>query len=176
MKANEVMIVDLSDEDIDDENIVLLGGENATLESNAQKSSDEMEEEEGNSEGQSIPLIGSRLGVVSIGEEENEEFTRVRGQATPWRLFDSSSQPSPSDLRQESRSSLLSPSLLPNPSRSQRGKCPVDSDDRRRQRVLDDEDTSMIIALQALVSKFQNPPTNNMNLIMLNMLQKIQEN
>jgi hypothetical protein len=51
MKANEVMIVDLSDEDIDDENIVLLGGENATLESNAQKSSDEKEEEEGNSEG-----------------------------------------------------------------------------------------------------------------------------
>jgi hypothetical protein len=78
MKANEVMTVDLSDKDTDDEDVVPLGYNNAPLEPDAQESNDE-EEDEGNSEGQSIPLIGSGLGVVSIGEEENEELARVRG-------------------------------------------------------------------------------------------------
>ena len=92
MKPDEVMTVDLSDKDI-----IPLGNNNAPLEPDAQVSSDK-EEDERNLEGQSIPLIGSWLGVVSVGEEENEEFTRVRGQATPWKLLDSSSQPSPFDL------------------------------------------------------------------------------
>jgi hypothetical protein len=34
----------------------------------------------------------------------------------------------------------------------------------------------MIIASKVSVSKSQNPPTDNMNLIMLDMLQKMQEN
>jgi hypothetical protein len=131
MKVDEVMIVDLSDEDMDDEDMVPLGEENATLDPEAHESSDD-EDEEGNLEGQSIPLIGSRLGVVSVGEEENEEVVRARGQTTPWKLFDFSSQPSPSDLRQESRTSLSPPSLPSNPSRSRRGKRLADSNDKHR--------------------------------------------
>jgi hypothetical protein len=78
MKADEVMIVDLSEEDTDDEDVVPLGDRNATLDPDAQESSDD-DDDEGNLEGQLIPLIGSRLGVVSVGEEENEELVRARG-------------------------------------------------------------------------------------------------
>jgi hypothetical protein len=102
MKAAEVMTVDLAEEDMDNEDLVPLGDENATLDPDAQESSDDDNDEgnlEGNLEGQSIPLIGSRLDVVSVGEEENEELAKARGQATSRKLFDSSSQPSPSDLR-----------------------------------------------------------------------------
>jgi hypothetical protein len=152
MKADEVMIVDLFDEDTDDEEVVPLSEENATLEPDAQESSND-EDEEGNSEGQSIPLIGSQLGVVTVGEEENEELARARGQATPRKLFDSSSQPSLSYLRRESRPSLSPPSLPPNPSRSRRGKRLAHSDNKHRQRALDDPDMPMIIASQASVSK-----------------------
>jgi hypothetical protein len=115
MKADEDMIVDLSDEDMDDDDVVLLVKENATLDPNAQESSNHKDEER-SSKGQSIPLIGSRLGVVSVGEEENviEELARARGQATPQKLFNSLSQPSPSGLRRESRPSLSLLSLPPN--------------------------------------------------------------
>ena len=89
MKPDEVMTVDLSDKDI-----IPLGNNNAPLEPDAQVSSDK-EEDERNLEGQSIPLIGSWLGVVSVEEEENKEFIRARGQATPWKLFNSLSQPNP---------------------------------------------------------------------------------
>jgi hypothetical protein len=94
MKADEVMTVDLSDEDMDNEDVVPLGdddddeGNDATLA--PQESSDD-DDDEGNSEGQSIPLVGSRLGVVSVGEVENEELARLRIQATSQKLFDSSS-------------------------------------------------------------------------------------
>jgi hypothetical protein len=112
--------------------------------------------------------------VVSVGEE-NEEFARLKIQATPRKLFDSSSQPSPSDPRRESQPSLSSPSLPLNPSRTRRSKCLAESDERRRQRALEDPETPMIVS-QASVSELQNPPPNNMNMIMLNMLQKMQKN
>jgi hypothetical protein len=175
MKAYEVMIVDLSEEDTNDEDVVPLGDKNATLDPNAQESNDN-DDDEGNSEGRSIPLIGLQLGVVSVGEEENEELARTGGQATPRKLFDYSSQPSPSDLRQESCPSLLSRSLPSNPSRSWRGKRPADSNYRCRQRPLDDTDAPMIIASQASVNESHNQPTDNKNMLMFNMLQKMQEN
>jgi hypothetical protein len=81
MKADEVMTIDLFEEDTGDEDMVSFGDENATFDPDAQESSD-YDNDEGNSKRQSIPLIGSRLGVVSIGEEENEELARARGQAT----------------------------------------------------------------------------------------------
>ena len=56
MKAIEVMIVDLSKENMDIEDMVLLGDKNATLYPNAHESSDN-DDDEGDSEGQSIPLI-----------------------------------------------------------------------------------------------------------------------
>jgi hypothetical protein len=143
MKADEVMSVDLSDEDTDNEDVVPLGEENTTLDPDAQESSND-KDDEGNLGGQSIPLVGSWLGVVSVGKEENEELARLRIQATPRKLFDSSSQPSPSDLRRESRPSLSSLSLPPNSSRTWRNKCLAESDERRRQRALDDPDTPMI--------------------------------
>jgi hypothetical protein len=90
MKADEVMTVDLSSNEMDDEDDVVLGDENATLFPDSQESSDD-DDDEANSEGQSIPLVGTRLGVASVGEEENEELTRLRIQATPRKLFDSSS-------------------------------------------------------------------------------------
>jgi hypothetical protein len=117
MKADEVMTVDLSEEDTDNEDVVSLGDKNATLDLDAQESSDD-DDNEDHSEGQSIPLIRLQLGVVSIREEDNEELMRARGQATPRKLFDSLSQPSPSHLKRESRPSLSLPSLPPNPSRS----------------------------------------------------------
>jgi hypothetical protein len=119
MKADEVLAVDLSEEDMDDEDVVPLGDGNAIFNPDSQESSDDDDDKE-NSEGQSIPLIGLRLAMVSIGKEEDEELARTRGQAIPRKLLDSSSQPSPSDLWQESRHPLLSPSLPPNSSRSRR--------------------------------------------------------
>ena len=68
MKAYEVINVDLFEENMDDEDVVLLGNENATLDPNAQDSSND-NNGKGNLEGQSIPLIGSWLGVVRVGKE-----------------------------------------------------------------------------------------------------------
>jgi hypothetical protein len=41
---------------------------------------------------------------------------------------------------------------------------------------MDDPDTPMLVASQASVSESPNPATDNVNMIMLNMLQKMQEN
>jgi hypothetical protein len=81
MKADEVITDVPSDEDTNDKDVVSLGNYNATLEPDAQDSTDK--EEEGNSEGQKIPLVGSWLDVVSVKEEEGEELARARGQASP---------------------------------------------------------------------------------------------
>jgi hypothetical protein len=83
---------------------------------------------------------------VNVGEEENEELARVRGQATPRKLFVSSSQPSPSDPRRESRPSFSLPLQPLNPSNTRRSKRIVESEDRRRQRAMDDPDTPMLVA------------------------------
>jgi hypothetical protein len=177
MKMDDAMTVDLSEEesDDDDDNLLLPRQENTATEPIPLESSED-EDEEANSEGQSVPLIGSRLGAVSVGEEENEELARARRQATPWKLFVSSSQPSPSDPRQESRPSFSSPSLPLNPSNSRRSKRIAESEDRRRQRAMDDPDTPMLVASQASVNETPNPAANNVNMIMVSMLQKMQEN
>jgi hypothetical protein len=70
---------------------------------------------------------------------------------------------------------LSSLSLPPNPSRTRRSKHLAESDERRRQRALEDPEMPMIVS-QASVSKSQNSPPDNMNMIMFNMLQKMQEN
>jgi hypothetical protein len=71
-----------------------------------------------------------RLVVVNVGEEEGKELARARGQATPRKLFDLTSQSSPFDLRRNSRPSLSSPLLPPNCSRRRREKRLADSDGR----------------------------------------------
>jgi hypothetical protein len=68
--------IDLSKEDMNDEDVVPLGDENATLDPNAHESSDD-DDDEGDSKGQSIPLIRLWLGVVSVGDEENEELAKA---------------------------------------------------------------------------------------------------
>ena len=68
MKADEVMTVDLFSDKTNDEDVVALGDKNATLFLDSQESSKD-DDDEANSEEQSIPLIGTRLGVVSVGEE-----------------------------------------------------------------------------------------------------------
>ena len=94
MKADEVMAAVSSNKDMEDENVVALGDNNATLKPIVYTSSDK-KEEEGNSEVNAILLIEVQLGVVTTREDEGEEFARVRGQVTPWKLFDSTNQPSP---------------------------------------------------------------------------------
>jgi hypothetical protein len=96
MKMDDAMTVDLSEEesDDDDDDLLLPRQENTAAEPIPLESSED-EDEEAHSEGQSVPLIGSRLGAMSVGKEENEELARARGQATPRKLFVSLSQPSP---------------------------------------------------------------------------------
>jgi hypothetical protein len=177
MKMDDAMMVDLSEEesDDDDDDLLLPGQENTAAEPIPLESSKD-KDKEAHSEGQSVPLIGSRLGAVSVGEEENEELARARGQATPQKLFVSSSQPSPSDPRRESRPSFSSPLQPLNPSNTRRNKHIAESEDRHRQRAMDDPDMPMLVASQASVSESPNPAVDNVNMIMLSMLQKMQEN
>ena len=110
MKMDYTMTIDLSeeesDDDDDDDELVQLDQENTTIQLVSLDASNDKEEEV-HSEGQSIPLIGSKLGVVSIGDEKNVDLARARLQATPPKLFVSTSQPSPSDPRWESSAIVL---------------------------------------------------------------------
>ena len=106
---------------------------------------------------------------MSIGKEENEELARARLQATPQKLFVSTSQPSPSDPRQESQPLFSSPLPPLNPSNMRRSKRIAESEDRRRQRAMDDPDTPILVATQASVSESPNPATD-VNMIMMGML------
>ena len=87
MKVGETLTIDLSEEesaDCDQENeFVQLGQEDTGLQLVSLDASDEEEEEEAHLEGQSVPLVGSRLGVVNINEDKNEDLARARLQATP---------------------------------------------------------------------------------------------
>jgi hypothetical protein len=174
MRADDAMTLVLPEETSDDLDDVPIGDEDATPNPDAIDLSDD-DDDKGHSEEQSIPLVGSRLGAATVTEEENEELARARGQATPQKLFDSLSQSSSSNLRRESRPSLSSPSLPPNPTRTRRSKRIADAEDQCRQRAQDDGDAPMVVPSQASVSEFPNPATD-LNLIMLNMLQKMQEN
>jgi hypothetical protein len=81
MKMDDSMTVDLSEEESDDDDVdddfLLPRIENTAAEPIPLESSED-EDKEAHSEGQSVPLIGSRLGAVSVGEEENEELARAR--------------------------------------------------------------------------------------------------
>lgn len=57
MKVDEVITVDLSEEDMDDEDVVSLGNKNAIFDPDAQESSNNNDNED-YFEGQSIPLKG----------------------------------------------------------------------------------------------------------------------
>ena len=112
MKADDALTIDLSKEESDssdqDAEFVQLGQENTGVQLVSLEASDE-EEEEAQSEGQSVPLIGSRLGVVNVNEDENGDLARARLQVTPRKLFVFMSQPSPSERRPESRPSFSTP-------------------------------------------------------------------
>ena len=162
-----------SDDDNDNDDLVQPGQENIAVEPLSLESSND-KDEEAYSEGQSVPLIESRLGGVSVDEEENEEFVRAKLQATPRKLFVSMSQPSSSDPRRESQSSfsLLLPPL--NPSNIQRSKRIPESEDMHKQRAMDDPNMRMLVASQASVSESPNLAVD-VNMIMLSMLRKMQE-
>ena len=143
-----------SDDDEHDDELVQLGQENTAVQLVSLEASDD-EEEEAHSKGQLVPLIGSKLGVVSVEKEENEDLTWARLQAISQKLFVSSNQPSPSTPRLESRPLLSSPLPLLNPRSTQRNQCIVESEDRRRQTTMIDPDMPMLVASQAFVSKSQ---------------------
>jgi hypothetical protein len=174
MRADDAMTLVLPKESSDDNDDSPMGDDDATPHPDAIDLSDD-DDDEGHSEEQSIPLVGERLGAAIVTEEVNEELARARGQATSQKLFDSLSQPGSSNLRRESRPLLSSPSLPPNPKSTQRSKRIADAEDQRRQRAQDDGDAPMVVPSQASVSESPNPVTD-VNLIMLNMLQKMQEN
>ena len=77
MKVEDTMTIEFfeesSDDDDDDDELLQLGEENTAVELVSLEASDE-EVEEAHSEGQSVPLIGSRLGAVDYDEEENEDL------------------------------------------------------------------------------------------------------
>jgi hypothetical protein len=175
MKADEVMVDVPSNKDTEEENVVALGDDVATFEPDAQESSDK-EEEEVNSKENAIPLVRVLLGRMTAEEEDSEELVRMRGQATSQKLYDLLNPPSPSPLQQESRPTQSSPLLAPNLLKSWREKHPVDNDDKHRQRVLEEIDAAMYIALQSSMSKSQDPPPEYVNLMMLNMLHTMQKN
>jgi hypothetical protein len=171
MRADDAMTLVLPKETSDDDDDVPMGDEDATPNHDVIDLSND-DDDEGHSEEQSIPLVGLRLGTATVTEEENEELTRARGHATPRKLFNSLSQPSSSNLRRESRPLLSSPSLPPNPTKIQRSKRIVDAEDQRRQRAQDDGDAPMVVPSQASIRESPNPAID-VNLIMLNMLQKM---
>ena len=133
------LLTDEFDDEYEDEDIVQLGQENTVAELVSLEASGE-EMEEAQSEGQSIPLLGSRLGAVDYDEEETEDLARVRLQATPRMLFVSSSQPSPSEPGHERRPLFLSP---PNKRRSKRI---TEFVEKCRDTTIDDPETPMVVA------------------------------
>ena len=86
MKAGDALTIDLFEEESDDVNdgddLLQLGQDNTAVEPVSLEASND-EEEEAHSEGQSIPLVGSWLGVVNVDEDENEDLAMARLQATP---------------------------------------------------------------------------------------------
>ena len=81
MKAGDALTIGLSEEESDDVNngddLLQLGQDNTVVEPVSLEASDD-EEEEAHSEGQSVPLVGSWLGVVNVDEDENEDLARAR--------------------------------------------------------------------------------------------------
>jgi hypothetical protein len=131
MRADDAMTLVLPEETSNDDDDVPMGDKDATPNPDAIDLSDD-DDDEGHSEEQSIPLVGSRLGAATVTEEENEELARARGHATPRKLLDSLSQPSSSNLQRESRPSLSSLSLPPNPTKTRRNKHIADAEDQCR--------------------------------------------
>ena len=83
---------------------------------------------------------------MSVSEEENEELARARLQATPQKLFISTSQPSPSNSSQESQPSFSLPLPPLNPSNTRKNKHIVESEDRYKQSAINDPDMPMLVA------------------------------
>ena len=77
MKIDDTMMIDLSKEEFDNDEyndkLIQLGQENTAIQFVSLEASND-KEEEAHSEGQLVPLIGSRLGVMSVDEEENEDL------------------------------------------------------------------------------------------------------
>ena len=94
MKVDDALMIDLSEEESNnsnqDDKSVQLGQEDTAIQLVSLEASDN-EEEEAHLEGQSVLLMGSKLGVVNVDKDENEDLTRARLQATPRKLFVSTS-------------------------------------------------------------------------------------
>jgi hypothetical protein len=78
MRADDAMTLVLPESSSDDYDDVPMGDEDATPNPDAIDLSDD-DDDEGHSEEQSIPLVGSRLETATATEEENEELEKVRG-------------------------------------------------------------------------------------------------
>ena len=178
MKVGDVLTIDLSEEESDDDNdgdeLLQLGQDNTAIDSISLEASDD-EEEEAHSEGQLVPLVGSRLGIVNIDEDENEDLARTRLQAIPWKLFVSTSQPSPSDRRQDSWPSISTPLPPLNPPSPCKNKRIAESVNRRRPTATDEPDMPMLVASQASMSESPDLPAS-MAQMMMNFMQKMQDN
>ena len=170
MKVGEALTIDLSEEESTESNqeneFVQLGQEDTSLQLVSLHASNEEEEEELHSEGQLVPLMRSRLGVVNIDENENKDLARVRFQATPQKLFISMSPPSPFDQRREGRPSISTPLPPLNPPNPRRNKRIAESIDRRRPSAANDPETPQLVASQASVSEFPDPPINMVQMMM----------
>ena len=169
MIADDAFMIDLSKEesDISDPNakIIQLGQEGTGNQLVSLESSNE-KEEEAESQGHSVPLQGSQLGVVDVDDDENEDLARARLQATPRKLFVSTSQPSPSERRPESRPSFSTPLPPPNQPSPRKSRRIVESVDRCRPSATDDPEMPQLLASQASVSKSTDPPVNMAQMLM----------
>ena len=178
MIADDAFMIDLSEEESDSSNsnaeIVQLGQEGIGNQLLSLESSDK-EEEEAESQGHSVPLQGSRLGVVDVDDDENEDLARARLQATPRKLFVSTSQPSPSERRPESRPSFSTPLPPPNQPSPRKSRHIAESVDRHRPSAADDPEMPQLLASQASVSESTNPPVNMAQMLM-NFMQQMQQN
>ena len=167
MKADDA-IVNLSEStsSSDDDDMSDLGQANPVQEIPSLEGSD-FEMDEAHSEGQPGQLIGSRLGAGEYNDDENEDLIRLRIQATPRKLFDSSSQPSPSAPEYEHRPSFATPPGR----RSQRLAAYQES---RKETAMDDPETPVLVASQASVSQTATAPAD-MTQMMLNFMQQMKD-
>ena len=81
MRVGDALTIDLFEEESDDvndgDNLLQLGQVNTAVEPVSLEASND-KEEEAHLEGQSVPLVGSPLGVVNVDEDKYEDLARAR--------------------------------------------------------------------------------------------------
>lgn len=169
------MTMDVSDDDSDDANDgnePLQVGQDIPAINLSSTESSSSEEEDGQSEEQAIPLVGSRLGVTNVDDDENEELARARLEATPRKLFIDSSQPSHSDHRPDRRPSTSTPLSNPRQSKPRRSSRIAQFVERRAHTAPETPETPALIASQASASETPDPSAS-INQVLLNFMMEM---